>query len=157
MRVQLELALESGLPVVLHIRDAYEPALSILDEFQTRWDGVIHCYSSDAAMAAEFLDRGFHLSFTGVLTYPRATVLRDAARMVPMERLLVETDAPFLAPDPFRGKRNQPSYVAFVVQELATVHGVTPETMAQVTRRNTIRVFGLEDPGWIQPESPEGP
>jgi TatD DNase family protein len=108
--------------------------------------GVIHCFSGDAASARAFLDEGFHISFSGIVTFKNADALRAAARIVPGDRLLIETDAPFLAPIPYRGKRNEPALVTCTAAVLAEVRGEALATVAENTRRNTERLFRLRGP-----------
>lgn len=132
---QLEIAAESRKPIVIHTREAWADTLSILRQ---RWNGsgIMHCFTGDAAQAREALDLGFHLSYGGVLTFPKAEGVREAARMTPEDRLLVETDCPYLAPVPHRGKRNEPAFMVETVRRLAEVRGASPEAIAEVTTRN---------------------
>ena len=142
-RAQIQLARRLSLPVIIHTREATEDTLRILtEEGQGALGGVFHCFTGDSAMARDVLDLGFHLSFAGIVTFPRAEPLRDAARIVPEKRLLVETDAPYLAPVPHRGKRNEPAYVARVVERLADVRGVPADRLAAATTRNFAALFG---------------
>ena len=125
-RVQIRLALERDLPIVIHTREAEDDTLRILgEEGQGRLRGVFHCFTGDQAAADRALATGFFLSIPGVATFPKAETLRQAAAAAPADRLLVETDSPYLAPIPYRGKRNEPAYVAKVVEQLAAVRGVT--------------------------------
>jgi len=101
-----------------------------------RFSGILHCFTGDERQARQALDRGFYLAFGGVLTFPKADAVREAARMTPPERLLVETDCPYLAPVPHRGKRNEPAFVAEVVRRLAEIRGSSAEEMAEITTRN---------------------
>lgn len=138
------LALETRLPIVVHNREAdREAAETIRDRGQGKLAGVIHCFSSDADAARSFLDLGFYLSFSGIVTFRNADALRDVARWVPLDRLLVETDAPFLAPVPKRGKRNEPAHVRFVAETLARVRRTSVEEVAHATSRNARTLFGL--------------
>lgn len=138
------LALETRLPIVVHNRESdREAAETIRDRGQGKLAGVIHCFSSDADAARSFLDLGFYLSFSGIVTFRNADALRDVARRVPLDRLLVETDAPFLAPVPKRGKRNEPAHVRFVAETLARVRGTSVEEVAHATSRNARTLFGL--------------
>src|SRR5262249_60963614 len=131
-------------PCVVHVRDADADALDIMRaEHAGETGGVIHCFSGDAASARAFLDVGFHISFSGIVTFKNAEPLREAARIVPADRLLVETDAPFLAPIPYRGKRNEPALVVQTAAVIADVRGETLEQVATVTSANTRRVFGF--------------
>lgn len=144
MKRQLEVAARRDLPIVLHIREAFQEALNVLDAFARTHRGVVHCFTGTSIEAAAFLERGFHLSIPGVVTFGKAAApLAEAIRSIPTDRLLVETDAPFLAPVPFRGHRNQPAYVAFVLAELARLKGISPAQMAALTAENTRRVFAL--------------
>ncbi len=137
---QLKVAGRAGKPVVIHTREAWEDTLRMLRE-QWRGGGIIHCFSGGPAEARQVLELGFHLSFGGVLTFPKAETLREAARFAPEDRLLVETDAPYLAPVPKRGKRNEPAYMIESVRRLAEVRGVTPEHIADVTTANFERLL----------------
>jgi TatD DNase family protein len=132
---QLKLAGEVGLPVTIHTREAWEDTMSILAEYWTG-SGVMHCFTGDAAQAREALALGFHLSYGGVLTFKTAENVREAAGITPDDRLLIETDAPYLAPIPYRGKRNEPSMMVETVRKLAEVRGTTSEEVARVTTAN---------------------
>jgi TatD DNase family protein len=141
-RVQIRLALSRDLPVVIHTREAEEDTLRILhEEGAGRLRGVFHCFTGDALSATRALATGFLLSIPGVATFPKAELLRQAAAAAPGDRLLVETDSPYLAPIPYRGKRNEPSYVAKVVEQLAAVRGVSAEAIGRDTDRNFARLF----------------
>ncbi len=141
----IALARRRQLPVVVHLRDADDDALAILrSEGVSAAGGVIHCFSGDAASARAFLDEGLHISFSGIVTFKNADALREAARIVPADRLLIETDAPFLAPIPYRGKRNEPALVTCTAAVLAEVRGETLDVVAENTRRNTERLFRLD-------------
>jgi len=141
-RVQIRLALERDLPIVIHTREAEEDTLRIIrEEGQGRLRGVFHCFTGDQAAADRALATGFFLSIPGVATFPKAETLRQAAAAAPADRLLVETDSPYLAPIPYRGKRNEPSYVARVVDLLAAVRGTTPGAIGEQTDRNFDRLF----------------
>jgi len=141
-RVQVRLARELDLPIVIHTREADADTLAILDEEgQGAVRGVFHCFTGSAALARAALDRGFHLSLAGIVTFNRALDLRETARMVPLDRLLTETDSPFLAPVPYRGKRNEPAYVARVVEALAALHEVSSATLAERTTSNFHSLF----------------
>jgi TatD DNase family protein len=131
---QLALAAEAKKPIVIHTREAWEDTLAAVTSLP--YGGIMHCFTGDAAQARQALDRGFHLSFGGVLTFPKAESLREAARLAPDDRILVETDCPYLAPVPHRGKRNEPAFVVDTVRRLAEVRGTTPENIAQLTTRN---------------------
>ncbi len=131
-------------PVVIHTREATSETLSILQEFRPRLaGGVMHCFGGSLAEARAFLDLGFFISFSGVLTYPKAEPLRQVAKQLPLDRILVETDCPYLAPQAWRGKRNEPAYVLATARTLADLHNLTPEDLAERTWQNTLAAFGL--------------
>ncbi len=135
---QLRLAREAGKPIVIHTREAWPDTMSTL---QDPPPGVFHCFTGDISQAREALDLGFHLSFGGVITFPKAESVREAARLVPDYRLLVETDAPYLAPVPHRGKRNEPAFMIETVRRLAAIRETTPEHIAAITTLNFERLF----------------
>ncbi len=139
---QLELARQRGLPVVIHNRAANEDCLEILRQAKPR--GVMHCFSGDENFAFECLEIGLLLSFTGILTFKNAGPLRAVAGKVPLDKIMLETDAPYLAPVPYRGKRNEPALVPHIAAALAEVKGVTVEEVARVTTENAERLFRLE-------------
>src|ERR1041385_1932169 len=140
-RRQLEMAAEFGLPIVIHTREAWEDTLAAVAEAGgLPHGGIMHCFTGDAAQARQALDMGFHLAFGGVLTFPKAESVREAARITPEDRLLVETDCPYLAPVPYREKRNEPAFVVETARRLAVVRGTTPESVAEVTTRNFERL-----------------
>jgi TatD DNase family protein len=138
---QLALARELDRPVIIHTREATDDTFAVLQESGGA-RGVFHCFTGDAAMARRALDIGFYLSFAGIVSFPKAESLREAARIAPPERLLIETDSPYLAPVPYRGKRNEPAYVAKVLDALATARGVAPAALAEQTSRNFVSLFG---------------
>ena len=141
-RVQIRLALERDLPIVIHTREAEDDTLRIIaEEGQGRLRGVFHCFTGDQAAADRALATGFLLSIPGVATFPKAESLRHAAAAAPADRLLVETDSPYLAPIPYRGKRNEPAYVAKVVEQLAALRGVSAAVIGADTDRNFDRLF----------------
>jgi TatD DNase family protein len=145
-RRQLELAYALKKPVIIHTREATEATLKILREFRGRlWGGVMHCFAGTWEEARNFLDLGLHLSFSGTLTYPKAGPLREVAGQAPLDHLLLETDCPYLPPQPWRGKRNEPAYVVATARQLAEVRGLSLEAVAQATWENTLRVFGLTE------------
>lgn len=140
----LQLCRDVNLPCVIHLRDAYDDAVEIMkDEKAAEIGGVIHCFSGDRENARAFLDLGFDLSFSGIVTFKNADELRAVARMVPDDRFLIETDAPFLAPIPYRGKRNEPAYVLQTAAAIAAVRGTTSERIAAIAAANTCRTFRL--------------
>ncbi|MDR2849418.1 MAG: TatD family hydrolase [Verrucomicrobiota bacterium] len=142
---QLRLADEWRLPVIIHTREADEATLAALDETPWRGEGlrgVVHCFTGGPAFAARLLDRRLAVSFSGIATFRNAGLVRESAAMVPDDRLLIETDSPFLAPVPKRGQRNEPAFVAHVAACLAQVRGTTEARIAELTRENARRVFG---------------
>jgi TatD DNase family protein len=141
-RAQIRLALSRDLPIVIHTREAEDDTLRIIaEESGNRLRGVFHCFTGDPDAASRALATGFLLSIPGVATFPKAETLRQAAAGAPADRLLVETDSPYLAPVPFRGKRNEPAYVAKVVEQLAAVRGVSAAMIADETDRNFDQLF----------------
>ena len=141
-RRQIALARELALPIVIHTREATDDTLRILREDAAGVRTVFHCFTGDVDMARAALGIGAWLSFAGIVTFPKAEALRDVVRMVPADRLLVETDSPYLAPVPYRGKRNEPAYVARVVDTIAEVRGESPAQVALQTADNFGAVFG---------------
>ena len=139
-RLQLRLANERQLPSIIHTREATADTLHVIREEGGR--GVFHCFTGDGRMAQEALSLGFYLSFAGILTFPKAGDLRQVAAGVPLDRLLSETDSPYLAPVPFRGKRNEPAHVVRVVETLAELHGLSRDGMAAQIRGNFAALFG---------------
>ena len=138
---QLALARREGLPVIIHTREATDDTFAMLAEAgEVR--GVFHCFTGDMAMARRAVDIGFYVSFAGIVTFPKAADLRDAARMVPADRLLIETDSPYLAPVPHRGKRNEPAYVGKVLESLAAVRGAPVADLEEQVASNFVRLFG---------------
>lgn len=143
-RAQLALAQARGLPVALHTREAEADTLRLIDEARSRGPltGVFHCFTGGPEVAARALATGFSLSFAGILTFPRAVELREAVRTVPPDRLLVETDAPYLAPVPHRGRRNEPAWVRGTAETVARERGLSVEEVGALTSRNYERLFG---------------
>lgn len=143
-RAQLDLACTLGLPIVIHNRDADEDCYAILAEYASRLSGcIMHCFGSGPAFAEKFLDLGFYISFAGNVTFKKAQLLQDAARVVPLDRLLVETDAPYLAPVPLRGKRCEPHFVEHTAAFLADLKGVTRDELESVSTANACRVYRI--------------
>ncbi|HHW99140.1 MAG TPA: TatD family hydrolase [Firmicutes bacterium] len=144
-KAQLRIAKELDLPVIVHDRDAHGDVLAILQQHAPfKAGGVMHCYSGSAEMVPDFLALGFYISFAGPITFRNAKKPALAALKVPDDRLLVETDCPYLSPEPFRGKLNHPARVALVARRLAELRGVDYATLAQQTTANAARLFGLE-------------
>ncbi len=142
-RAHIAAARETGLPLVVHTRDADEDTAQILVEEMGKgaYPGLLHCFSSGLQLAEKALEIGFYISLSGILTFKNAVELRETAAKVPMERLLVETDAPYLAPVPKRGKRNEPSFVVHTAEKLAEVKGVSAAELAEATTANFLRLF----------------
>ena len=138
---QIELARERAQPVIIHTREAIDDTFAILEESRGVI-GVFHCFTGDPAMAKRALDLGFYVSFAGILTFPKADILREVAKLTPAERLLIETDSPYLAPVPHRGKRNEPAFVARVLDALAALRGEDVDALAEQVARNFDRLFG---------------
>lgn len=142
LAAQVALAVERDLPVVIHTREAMADTVAVLKSAgQGRVRGVIHCFTGSADDARQALDLGFYISFAGILTFPRAGDLREAAALVPVDRLLVETDSPFLAPVPHRGKRNEPAWVTHTLATLAAVKGLSVAAAGDAVRENAERLF----------------
>jgi TatD DNase family protein len=145
---QLRLAREAGKPVVIHTREAWPATLALLRE---HWQpaglpGIMHCFSEGPPEALQVVEMGFYVSFAGVVTYPKALRVQQAARRTPLERVLVETDAPYLPPEPYRGKRNEPAWVEATARRLAELRGESFEQLAAATTANFRRLFGLPGP-----------
>ena len=147
---QLDLAFEMNVPIVLHERDAVMDTLLILDEYKKTGKlltaaGVCHCFSGSEEVAEKLFAYGFYLGFDGPITFKNSKRAPFVITKAPMDRLLIETDSPYLTPVPFRGKRNEPAYVKYVLEKMAKLKGVTPEIMADITTENACRLFGLTD------------
>ncbi|CAA7599872.1 Uncharacterised hydrolase TatD-type [Acididesulfobacillus acetoxydans] len=142
---QIELANGLGLPIIVHNRDAHQDVLTVVKEYPPEKAGVFHVYSGSWEMAKELLALGFYLSFGGPLTYKNARQVLEVAKNVPSDRFMVETDSPYLTPEPYRGKRNEPAYVRRVVERLAEVRGESPEKIASQAAKNAGRLFGIPD------------
>jgi TatD DNase family protein len=138
---QMEIARAASQPIVIHTREAWDDTIALIRE---HWDpaigGIFHCFSGGPGEAQQALDLGFHISFSGIVTFPKATDIHDAARMVPEERLLIETDSPYLAPIPYRGKRNEPAYVQHTAACISELRGVPLEEIAALTTANWRRL-----------------
>ncbi len=144
-RRQLELALELDMPVIIHDREAHGDSLAIVKEYPGL-RGVFHCFSGSPEMAAELLKRGWYLGFDGPITYKNAKRAPEVAAMTPLDRILVETDSPYMTPVPFRGKRNDSRYLPYVIEKLAEWKGVTAQEMTDITFANGKRLFGIGGP-----------
>jgi len=142
-RLQMELARELDLPVIVHERDAHEDGMNIVkNEFPTV-KGVFHCYSGSAEMARQLVDLGWYIGFTGVLTFKNARKAIETAEAIPLERIVLETDCPYMAPVPFRGKRNDPGYLYRMVEKLAEVRGLSVEEIHRITLENGKRLYRI--------------
>ena len=142
-RMHIQAALETDLPLVIHAREADEDIITILQEeaMGKGLRGILHCFSSGRGLMDVGLDLGLHVSFSGIVTFNSAKSLRDMCKDVPLNRLLVETDAPYLAPNPYRGKRNEPAYVSYTGRKVADIHGVNEQEMAEITKNNFFNLF----------------
>jgi TatD DNase family protein len=141
-RMQMELARELNLPVIVHEREAHEDGMAVVNEFP-EVTGVFHCYSGSAEMAKELIKRGWYIGFTGVLTFKNARKAIEVASAIPLERIVLETDCPYMAPDPFRGKRNDPGKLYRMAEKLAEIRGLTVEEIHQITTENGKRLYRI--------------
>jgi TatD DNase family protein len=140
-RKQMSLAQEFNLPVEIHTRDAEEDTLNILSEYKGRVRGILHCFTSSQEMAKRALDLGYNISFSGVITFKNADALREVVRFVPLERMHIETDAPFLTPVPLRGKKNEPAFVKHVAEKVAELKGTSLEALSEALKKNAKEMF----------------
>ena len=142
-RVHIDAAREADLPIIIHTRDADPETAAILDDEMSKgpFKGVIHCFSSGPELAAKVLELGFYISFSGIVTFKKAEELREVAKTVPLDRILVETDSPYLAPVPHRGKTNEPAFVAHTAALVAELKGVSRDELAAQTTANFFRLF----------------
>ena len=143
-RAQMALAAELDLPVIVHERDAHADGMAIVEEFPTV-KGVFHCYSGSLEMAKWLIDRGWYIGFTGVLTFKNARKALEVAENIPLERIVLETDCPYMAPEPFRGKRNHPGYLYRMAERLAQLRGLSVEEVERITMENGKRLYRMED------------
>ncbi|OGW53317.1 MAG: radical SAM protein [Nitrospirae bacterium RBG_19FT_COMBO_55_12] len=143
-RDMLREARELGLPVIIHDRDAHEDTLQILsEEWSPDLGGVMHCFSGNLEMANKVIEMGFSISIAGPVTFPKAVSLREVVRQIPIEHMLIETDSPYLAPQPVRGKRNEPAYVRHTAEAIAAIKGLTFDDVARITSFNAMQLFGI--------------
>ena len=140
---QMELAQELNLPVIVHERDAHEDGMAIIRQFP-RVRGVFHCYSGSAEMARQLTDLGWYIGFTGVLTFKNARRAIEAAQAIPLERIVIETDCPYMSPEPFRGRRNEPSRVCYMAEKLAEIRSISTEEARRITFENGKRLYGID-------------
>ncbi|EIF6297603.1 TatD family hydrolase [Clostridium perfringens] len=141
-RAQMKLADELNLPVIIHDRDAHKDTLEIMKEFPNVI-GVVHCFSGSVEFAKECIKLGYYIGFTGVLTFKNAKKLVDVCREIPAERMLVETDCPFMAPVPFRGKRNKSDYIEYIIDKMSEIRGISGEEMNEILLNNKKRLFKI--------------
>ncbi len=142
---QMRLALKQDKPVVIHTRDAWDDTLDILRKYRPR--GVVHCFSGSAEIASEIIKLGMYIGFTGVITFKNAKKAVAAAEIIPADRLLTETDCPYMAPEPYRGQRSNSGMITEIIRKLAGIKGTTPEEMAHITSQNADRLFGVGEIG----------
>ena len=141
-RMQMELARETGMPVIIHERDAHQDGMTVVKEFP-EVTGVFHCYSGSAEMARQLVNLGWYIGFTGVLTFKNARKAVETASSIPLERIVLETDCPFMAPEPFRGKRNDPGYLYRMAEKLAELRGISAEEVHSITTANAKRLYRI--------------
>lgn len=142
-RMQMEAARELNLPVVIHDREAHQDTLEIMKEF-SQVKGVVHCFSGSVEFAKECLKLGYYIGITGVVTFKNAKVIKEVVKAVPIDKLLVETDCPYMAPTPYRGKRNQSNYIEYIIEEIADLKGITKEDLERNTIKNTKNLLNLK-------------
>ena len=143
-RLQMELAKQVDLPVIVHEREAHDDGMRIVKDFNGV-TGVFHCYSGSAEMARQLVNMGWYIGFTGVLTFKNARKAIETAASIPLERIVLETDCPFMAPEPFRGRRNDPGYLFRMAEKLAEIRGLSTEEICRVTSENGKRLYRIED------------
>ncbi|MDP1574387.1 MAG: TatD family hydrolase [Coxiellaceae bacterium] len=144
-RTHIRAAIQTQKPLIIHTRDAREDTLKIMREERVeKMGGVMHCFTDTLEMAKASLDLNFMISFSGIITFKNAKELVDVAKYVPLEKILIETDSPYLAPIPFRGKQNEPKYVKFVAEKIAEIKNISVEEVARITSENFYRLFGLK-------------
>jgi TatD DNase family protein len=156
-RKHIQVCMETGLPLIVHARDADRDCMDILTEEMKNSSkplhGLLHCFSSGEQMAMEALDIGFYISFSGMITFKKMDWLRDIAAKVPLDKVLIETDSPFLAPMPYRGKSNQPAYVEYTALELAKIHNLTREEIGKITMNNFFALFPKALETFVEPKA----
>lgn len=146
-RTHIRAAIRAGKPLIIHTRSAAEDTLRIMREENVQQiGGVMHCFTESLDVALQAIELGFYISFSGIVTFKNALALKDVAKAIPLERMLVETDSPYLAPMPFRGKTNQPAYVKYVAEEIARLRGVSLQEVAEATTYNFFKLFKLAQP-----------
>lgn len=146
-RRHIRAARQCAKPLVIHTREAAQDTLSLMrEEGAAAVGGVMHCFTESLAVARGAMELGFHISFSGIVTFKNAQALKEVARAIPLDRMLIETDAPYLAPVPHRGRTNEPAYVVHVAEEIARLRGIPLEAVAQATSANFFRLFGIPQP-----------
>ncbi len=148
-RAHIDLATKNNLVLIIHGRNGRDEASAYQDIYNVLKDtgisrGVIHCYGGNLAEAKAFVDLGFHLGFTGIVTFDKTGVLEEIIKWIPINRMLIETDAPYLSPEPYRGRRNEPAYVRYVAQKIASIRGMNEEEVIEITGDNAIKLFKLK-------------
>lgn len=138
---QIELAIKHELPIIVHSRNSSSEIYEVLKEYKGRVTGVMHCFSDDMSWANQFLNLGFYIGIGGVVTFKNAKEVKEVAKNVPLDRLLVETDSPYLAPTPHRGKKNEPAFTAYVLEEISNLRQMSIENLDDITTQNTKRLF----------------
>lgn len=142
---QVKMALEFDLPLDIHDREAHGDTMDILRTYGKGTRGVFHCYSGSLEMAEELIKMGYYIGFTGTMVFPKSTKLKRIAAELPLDRMLIETDSPYLTPPPYRGRRNEPAYVQYVADEIARLRGMETEEVRRITLENGKRIFGISD------------
>ncbi len=140
---QLKMADKYNLPVIIHCRDAYQDTQEILNQHHILKQGILHCYSGSVEMSKEFIKMGYYISLAGPVTFKNAKVPKEVAKEIPLDRLLIETDSPYLTPSPYRGKRNEPSYVKYVAEEIISLRNISEEEFVHQTEKNYNTLFNL--------------
>lgn len=140
---QIQIALKHNLPLVVHDREAHKDSFDMLMQVDRRVPVVMHCFSGSLEFAKECIKKGFYIALGGVVTFKNAKKAHEVAQHIPLEHLLLETDAPYLTPEPYRGKRNEPAYIKFVAEKIAEIRGASVEEIAQITTQNARKVFGI--------------
>lgn len=144
-RTHIKAAIQSNKPLVIHTRNAAEDTLCIMREEKANLvGGVMHCFTESLDVALQAIELGFYISFSGIITFKNATTIKEVAKQIPLERILVETDSPYLAPVPYRGKINQPSYVKYVAEEVAALRGISLEDFSVAATQNFFRLFKIQ-------------
>ncbi|MBP9752799.1 MAG: TatD family hydrolase [Proteobacteria bacterium] len=142
-KMHIEVGIEENVPIIIHTRDADEDTIDILKSYDKKSMGVFHCFSGNKELAKAALNLGFYISFSGIITFKKAVELQEIVKYVPIERILVETDSPYLAPIPFRGKRNEPAYTRYVAEQVASLKDISLQTVAKETTKNFCHLFNL--------------